>query len=263
MTLLILGGTADGRQLANALYKTKRYKDCIDKQSQKIIYSVAGLVRTPKVPCQVISGGFSPFGGLSAYIQQQSITAILDATHPYAKIMSTTAVEAAKSCDIPCWRFHRSAWQEKEGDHWQNYADWQALTPNLNVFKSVFLSCGQLTQAQIDGFSLITDQQQLLRTAAQANVKIPSSMQWVKAIGPFNLASELELLKRYNIDVIVSKNSGGDSTSAKLEAARVLNIPIMMLQRPELPKADVEFSQLDDCLSYLASHYQSGSCTTP
>lgn len=253
MTLLILGGTADGRQLADALHKQRLH----------VIYSVAGLVRVPKVPCKVISGGFRQFGGLNTYIQQQNISAILDATHPYAKLMSTTAVDAAKACHIPCWRFHRSAWQASEGDHWQHYPDWQTLASQLSAFKSVFLSCGQLTQTQVDGFLIFPQQQQLLRTAAQAHVNRPNSMQWVKAIGPFDLTTELELLKRYHIDVIVSKNSGGDATSAKLDAARALNIPVMLLQRPTLPKADAAFNQRDACLSYIASYYRRGSGTAP
>ena len=86
MRLLILGGTADGRQLAEILHR----------QGVPLIYSVAGLVRTPKVACEVVSGGFSQFGGLVEYSQQQGITAILDVTHPYAAKMSATAVSAAK-----------------------------------------------------------------------------------------------------------------------------------------------------------------------
>ncbi|MGK0500596.1 MAG: precorrin-6A/cobalt-precorrin-6A reductase, partial [Oceanicoccus sp.] len=118
MNLLILGGTADGRKLATSLHQ----------QGVSVIYSVAGLVRMPDVDCQVVSGGFSQFGGLISYIKQQSITAILDVTHPYAQIMSATAVDVAKACDIPCWRFHRAAWQPEAGDNWQLFQQWDKLS---------------------------------------------------------------------------------------------------------------------------------------
>ena len=110
MCLLVLGGTADGRRLAEFFHQ----------QGLPVIYSVAGLVRAPAVSCEVVSGGFTPLGGLLSYIKQKGVTAILDATHPYAQTMSTTAVETAKACGIPCWRFHRRAWQAQPGDHWQS-----------------------------------------------------------------------------------------------------------------------------------------------
>ncbi|MCP4930323.1 MAG: precorrin-6A/cobalt-precorrin-6A reductase [Gammaproteobacteria bacterium] len=237
MCLLILGGTADGRQLAEFFHQ----------QGLPVIYSVAGLVRTPQLHCQIVSGGFTQFGGLTSFIQQHNVAAILDVTHPYAQTMSAKSVEAANNCGIPCWRFHRDAWQQQVGDHWQSFAQWSDLAKQLSQYQRVLLTCGQLSQAQLGLLQHYRHQQQWLRTAVAPNIELPTTVHWIKAIGPFALDNERQLLKKHAIDVLVSKNSGGDATSAKLQAARELAIPVMMLDRPILPDPDQIFYTHQQC----------------
>lgn len=211
MTLLLLGGTADARHMAISLHE----------QGVTLIYSIAGLVRLPKVPCEIASGGFSQHGGLVNYIKQRDIGAILDITHPYASTMSATAQQAAKDTGIPCWRFNRPAWQPQAGDNWHNVADWQALLPLLADKQSIFLSTGQVEQSVLLELLKTPRTKLILRTAVSPSFDLPEGIEWMKAIGPFNLESERKLLKKYKVDAIVSKNSGGNAVMAKLQAARV------------------------------------------
>jgi len=250
VSILVLGGTADGRHLSQQLYH----------QGINVIYSVAGLVRIPDLDCEVISGGFSQRGGLVHFIQQRHITAIIDVTHPYAQTMSNTAVDAAKACHIPCWRFHRLPWEPQTTDQWQECQTFAEAIPLLQTKHSVFLSAGQLSQEQINQLLLnirkTQQQRQWLRTAVKPNVKLPKTMQWIKAIGPFSYDNELQLLKQYRVDIIVSKNSGGEATIAKLQAARALSIPVIMLQRPELKHADKTFHSLTECEKQLIATFK-------
>jgi len=242
MKLLLLGGTADARRLAKRL----------QLPGIEIIYSVAGLVRMPDVDCQIISGGFSQFGGLKAYIEQQNIDAVLDATHPYAEKMTATACSVTQQLDLPYWRFHRAPWKAQGSDHWQMFKDWSQLLPALAGFKSVFLTAGQIDEAAVTAFadySQQKQQRQLLRTAVQPAQPLPDSMSWIKAIGPFDIEGELALMREHKIDALVSKNSGGKATEAKLEAARQLDVPVMMLKRPELPEGINTFDELDACVA--------------
>lgn len=237
-TLLLLGGTADGRRLASRLHA----------QGVAVIYSVAGLVRRPEVACEIVSGGFSQFGGLEMFIRQRGIGAILNATHPYAETMSLTAARVAESLAIPCWRFLRPAWQPQPGDQWQQFASWEALLPALRGFSSVLLSAGQLEQQVVRGLDHLGQrfgQSQVLRTAVPPPHPLPLSMLWIKAIGPFALADERRLIHNYGIDVIVSKNSGGDATSAKLQVARERGLPVLMLARPASASASAVVQVLD------------------
>lgn len=250
MKLLLLGGTADARRLAKRILCNEKGRDDIE-----IIYSVAGLVRLPDVDCEVISGGFSQFGGLQTYIEQQKINAVLDATHPYAEKMTATAWAVTQQLNLPYWRFHRAPWQVQAGDHWQMFASWTELLVALVTFKSVFLTAGQIDDVAVAVFAKYAEQgqKQLLRTAVQPKQPLSASISWVKAIGPFDLENELALMHEHQVDVLVSKNSGGKATEAKLEAARSLGIPVMMLARPALPKGITIFDELDDCASAVLS----------
>jgi len=250
--ILILGGTADGRHIAAAL----------DEKAYSLIYSVAGLVRQPKLNCEVISGGFSQFGGLESYINSKNkpskggvkkITAILDVTHPYAQTMSNTARDSAKACGIPYWRFHRLAWQAEPGDKWRNYENWADLLVDLKDKKSVFLTAGQIPESALSTLDAYgkQGQQQILRTAVKPGMTLPPSIKWHKAIGPFALDDEKALMQAHQVDALVSKNSGGHSTQAKLFAARQLAIPVLMFTRPELPPADEEFTEQNECIAFI------------
>lgn len=248
MTLLLLGGTADARKIATQLHQ----------QHIPLIYSVAGLVRVPNVDCPVVSGGFRQFGGLKKYIAQQQIRAILDVTHPYADTMSSTAACVAAECEIPYWRFHRPEWQASDQDTWHSVKDWTQLLPLLSSKSSVLLTVGQIDQSVIDelaDFHRNNHQTQVLRTAVEPKSTLASSMTWVKAIGPFELTDELALMKQHKIDALVTKNSGGSSTVAKLEAARQLNIPVFMLERPPMPSADALFSDLGTCQAFVLNNF--------
>jgi len=248
MSLLILGGTADGRHLAAALHNS----GC------PVIYSVAGLVRHPKLDCEVISGGFSQFGGLTAYLKAKSVRAILDVTHPYAQTMSSAAHESAQACGIPCWRFHRLPWQPEADDQWQCYDDWSALLADLNEKRSVFLTAGQVPPKALKALEILGKhgQQQILRTAVEAKEALPASIKWHKAIGPFSLAHEMDIMRQYRIDALVTKNSGGTSMQAKLFAARELGIPVLMFTRPKLPAVDKEFNERLTCQAFVENWYQ-------
>ncbi|WP_233407565.1 precorrin-6A/cobalt-precorrin-6A reductase [Marinomonas spartinae] len=237
--LLLLGGTADARRLADALHQA----------GISVIYSLAGLVRVPKVDCELVVGGFTQFGGLANYLTEQNVAAILDVTHPYAQTMSSKAVEAAREVGIPCWRFHRPAWQAVAGDQWRYYDDDEALILQLAHFKRPLLSAGQVSEdSLLRILQLPSIEYVVWRTAVTPAFDLPRAVHWVKAIGPFHLEEEQQLLQAQQVDVIVSKNSGGSATYAKLEAARALSIPVLLHTRPRLPEADQEFSDTDKCL---------------
>lgn len=240
--LLILGGTADARIMAGKLHEA----------GVEVIYSVAGMVRRPVLDCQVISGGFSQFGGLANYLKEQQISLLLDATHPYASRISQAAVDAAEQLAIECWRYDRPSWQPSEGDSWQYHASWQQICQALPEGGRVFLSAGQLPQQALDDICQRSERV-LLRTAVEAQAQLSDKVDWIKAIGPFDLASETQLLNDWQPSVLVSKDSGGAATYAKLEAARNLQIPVLMFQRPESVAASREFAVREDCVAAVTA----------
>ena len=265
MKLLLLGGTADGRKLAAQLHE----------QGIEVIYSVAGLVRKPQLDCQVICGGFSQRGGLGNYLQQEQITAVLDVTHPYAQQMSSTAQSVCATLNLPYWRFHRPAWQVEAGDDWRGYSDNVELIKLLKlalvtaqqanfdpeIEQSILFSIGQLDAELLQLLADLVMQvaalgiklNLIVRTAAVPKIPLLADMTWLKAIGPFHFDDEFELLKQHKITVMVSKNSGGDSTYPKLVAARRLQIPVFMQTRPTLADIATEFDELSCCAEFVGS----------
>ncbi len=245
--LLLLGGTADGRRLANALYV----------QGIDVIYSIAGLVRQAELPCEVISGGFTQYGGLLRYMKDNNIAAVLNATHPYANTMTLKAQTACRENNITYWRFMRPAWVAGPGDEWIEVDDWHTLLPLLVDKKSIFITAGQIDADVVSAMQKRAEQgqKQLLRTAVKPEQSLPPGMTWLPATGPFALANERAILARYAIDAIISKNSGGDSTAAKLMAAREAELPVFMFKRPAEAATVHSFSLPDDCMRHVLQHF--------
>ncbi|MDC9720059.1 MAG: precorrin-6A/cobalt-precorrin-6A reductase [Gammaproteobacteria bacterium] len=243
MKLLILGGTADARHLATAIHQAQ---PCLE-----LLYSVAGLVRQPQVPATVVSGGFSQFGGLTAYCQQQNIDGIVNTTHPFSVTMGDHAQQACKELGLDYWRFLRPQWQQQSGDDWRLFSSTSELFNSLTHYQRILLTLGQVSPEELALFN--PEQQIWLRTAVRPTYSLPDNVTWIKAIGPFDEACELSLLKQHNITAIASKNSGGSSTIAKLSAARSINIPVFMLQRPNITgPAEEDFDVLVERLNTWA-----------
>jgi precorrin-6A/cobalt-precorrin-6A reductase len=221
MKLLILGGTKDARQLSQAIHHAQ--------PELCITYSVAGLVRQPQVPAQVISGGFTQHGGLAAYCQAQQIDAVLNATHPFSCHMGQIASQACTQLGLTYWRFLRPQWQQQSADDWRLFDHTSDLLQAMAGYQRIALTLGQVSPEEL---ALLNPNGQIwLRTAVAPKHSLPAQVSWIKAIGPFAEADELALLKKHQIQAIACKNSGGSATQAKLTAARTLGLPVFMLQR--------------------------------
>lgn len=247
MSLLLLGGTGDARQLADSLHR----------RGVPLVYSIAGLVDRPRLECPVISGGFRQFGGLQRYLSSHRISAVLDATHPFAQRISDSAAAAARSLAIPCWRLLRPRWMPQAGDDWRLYRDWPTLLPALARHCRPLITVGQPpTNVLQQLHAAAPHQRQWFRAATAARNPLPSSAQWIEDRGPFSTDAELALMRRHRIDALVSKHSGGAATAAKLRAARALGVPVYLLARPPLRPVDREFSCIDHCVDHVQRHYQ-------
>lgn len=244
--LLILGGTSEGIELAKQDYGPEMH----------VTYSIAGLVRTPRLACDVIAGGFKKHGGLTSYLKSNDIAAVLDATHPYAVNISSQARKSAEGLSIPYWRFERPPWQKQDGDAWFEFEEINELVGSISNFKNVLLTAGQFEKKTLDRLTLNLGQKQYLRTLIQPELDIPDTTTWIQGIGPFDLESELSLLRRYDIDALVTKNSGGSATAAKLQAARIEGLPVFILNRPKVnpSRAEKEFQAVEECTEFVKNY---------
>jgi precorrin-6A/cobalt-precorrin-6A reductase len=224
--VLILGGTAEARQLAGLL---------ADRSDIKATLSLAGRTAAPAAqPVPVRIGGFGGVDGLAGYLKAEQIDALVDATHPYAAVISKHAAEAAAAAGVPMVALRRPAWTTIAGDRWIEVDDTTAVVAALGAeSKRVFLAIGR---KEVDAFIAAPQHHYLIRSVdpIEPPLNVPSAT-YIVSRGPFDESAEKALLSQHHIEIIVAKNSGGSATYGKLTAARALGLTVIMLRRPALP----------------------------
>lgn len=226
---LLLGGTSEASRLAEAL--AARGADAV--------FSYAGRVATPAPqPLPTRIGGFGGVEGLVDYIRREGISRIVDATHPFAASISRNAIAAAAQTHTPLIGLERAPWVPEPADLWLSMPDLAAAAAYLpQASQRVFLAIGR---QHLDAFAVAPQHSYLLRLVDPPEGPLPlATAEAVIARGPFTLEGDRDLLIRHRIDWIVTKNSGGEGARAKLMAARELRLPVLMVQRPELPPRKV------------------------
>ncbi len=238
MKILILGGTAEARELANRLVGS----------GHDVITSLAGRTPDPILPQgQWRMGPFGGIPGLSAYLRAAGIERLVDATHPYAGQISINAVAAAEASGVKLVRLMRPAWIPLPGQSWtmvgsaQGAAD--ALPPNANVL----LTTGH---TGLDLFLERRDCRIFARVIAAPDAPLPPHAELIVSRPPYRAGDEMALMRRHGITHLVSKNSGGGQTAAKLEAAQQLGVRVVMIERPIYGSAD-EVDSVEAALAAL------------
>jgi precorrin-6A/cobalt-precorrin-6A reductase len=225
--VLILGGTSEARDLASRLAA---------RPGLRVISSLAGRVRDPALPAgEVRVGGFGGAEGLATWLTQWQISAVIDATHPFAAGISASAAAACGQTGVPLLRVIRPPWRRGDGDVWHeagSLAQAAQLLPGLG--RRVFLTTGRQGLA---AFAPLRHIWFLIRCVDPPAGPVPPLGQVILARGPYDAAAELDLMREHRIDVLVTKNSGGELTAGKLAAARDLGIAVVMIRRPELAAA--------------------------
>lgn len=225
--ILVLGGTAEARELADAL----------DAAGIEVLSSLAGRVSNPRLPNgEVRSGGFGGPDAFARWLRGQHLAAVVDATHPFAARISESAARACPQAAVPLIRLERPGWSERPGDRWTRVpglGQAASIVPTLG--RRVLLTTGRQGLAS---FAAVNGAWFLVRCVEAPAPPLPPRHELVLSRGPYTVAGELELIDRHRIDLLVSKDSGGRMTEAKLDAARERDLPVILVDRP--PRPDVE-----------------------
>ncbi|MFE7420502.1 cobalt-precorrin-6A reductase [Rhodococcus sp. NPDC057529] len=241
--ILILGGTGEARALAAAL---------ADVPGVEAVSSLAGRVRDPHLPVgDVRIGGFGGVDGLAEWLRAHPVDAIVDATHPFAAQITSNATDAAHRLGIPIVVLRRPEWSPRPGEHWHgaaDLADAAELLPDLGT--RVFLTIGR---QGVDAFADLHALWFLVRAIDPPDVAMPPQSTLLLARGPFAVADETALMREHRIDVLVTKNSGGGQTDAKLDAARALGVPVLMIRRPPSPPATATVDDVAGAVAWICA----------
>jgi len=270
--LLILGGTAEARELAAALHE----------RGLAVTTSLAGRVSNPRLPPgRVRMGGFGGPSGLAAWLRQHRVDAVIDATHPFAARISSSAAAACAATAVPLLRLERPPWRERPGDRWTRVADLQQAAALLQARAAALRRTPTATQVRamtgtpaagearaaggsaggggrrpgirakerlrvllttgrqgLAAFATLEECWLLVRCVEPPTPPLPPHHQLLLDRGPFTLAGELALLDRHRIELLVAKESGGEMTQAKLDAARARGLEVILVQRPPRPPVE-------------------------
>jgi precorrin-6A/cobalt-precorrin-6A reductase len=240
MRVLILGGTGEAAELAARVAAIPGIE---------AITSLAGRTREPSIPSgDYRIGGFGGVAGLASYLRQMKINLLIDATHPFATQISENAADAATEVGVPRLMLIRQPWEQVSGDRWIEVDCVPAAASLPNLGKRVFLTVGR---QELCHFADLQDIWFLMRIIdpPTPDALIPPGLILCDR-GPFSLHNEREILIHHQIDTIVSKNSGGDSTYAKIIAARELGVQVVMVNRPAKPSGE-QVTDVEGALVWL------------
>ena len=243
MRVLILGGTDEGYRLAERLAEIA---------SIDFVSSLAGRTQKPRMPKGAARvGGFGGIDGLARYLRDERITHLVNATHPFAAQISSNALAAAEAAGVSLIRLLRPAWRAEANDRWIGARDArEAAALCADHGGRIFLTLGA---QEMDAFAQVYNAHFLVRVVDAPKETRLHDYHILTARGPFALQDELRLLREHHINLIVTKNSGGPATYHKIEAARRLELPVIMIDRPAIaldPRSPVAAS-VDELMAWL------------
>lgn len=228
---MILGGTGEARELARRAVSRVR-----------VVSSLAGRVSSPRLPeGEVRVGGFGGVAGLVEFLRAERVDAVVDATHPFADRMTSHALAATTEAGVPFLVLRRPGWTPRDGDRW-TWVDSIAEAAQVVGARRAFVTTGR------DGLGAFA-------SGVARTVDLPADATALTVVldrGPYTVDGELALMLRHAVEVLVTKDSGGDMTTAKLEAARVLGLPVVVVRRPPAPAAST-VDTVDAALEWLTT----------
>jgi precorrin-6A/cobalt-precorrin-6A reductase len=238
--ILILGGTGEARELAAELVAA----------GVDVVSSLAGRVQAPRLPGGPVRvGGFGGAEGLAAFLRAEGITGVIDATHPFAGTITAHATQAAGQVGVPLLVLRRPEWEAEPA--WHVVADVRAAAEAVRAWpgESVFLTTGR---RDLDVFAGDDRHDFLVRTVDPPGGPVPPRMTLVLDRGPYTVEGESALMRGHGVGLLVTKNSGGPMTAAKLQAARNLGVQVLMVQRPPLPPGSVVVTTVAEAARWVS-----------
>lgn len=245
MTLLVLAGTSEARHIAAGLAAAR----------VPAVASLAGVTRRPeKLPLDTRVGGFGGADGFRTYLAAARITAVLDATHPFAERITNRTATICAQMEIPYAQVLRPAWTPKPDDLWTPIASPAEAYAHLPKGAQVFIATGRQS---LEAYGSLSGRRVFVRIVDPPTAGLPfENGEFIIARPPFPIEREVELFRSLGVTHLIAKNAGGRGGRSKLEAAKVLGLPVLLIERPPMPELQgplsVRFDTVQDALIWAA-----------
>ncbi len=240
LKLLLLAGTGEAREIAARLAA----------RGANAVASLAGATRRPaELALPTRNGGFGGHAGFERYLDAERIGAVLDATHPFAARISRRTAEVCAEKAIPYRQFLRPEWQPGDGDRWTFIAAEADAAGHIPPGATVFLATGM---QNLGDFANLRAGRLIARRIDTPREPFPfPGGEFLQGRPPFSVADEVALFRKLGVDWLVVKNSGGKASRSKLDAARILGIPVALIERPAQPPGP-KLTTVEDALDWVA-----------
>lgn len=242
MNILLLAGTSEARRLAKAL----------SDQDHQVTASLAGATRAPlDMGCETRVGGFGGDAGFRAWLDAHPVDLVVDATHPFAHRVTARSVAICEEAGVPILQVNRPGWTTEGGDLWTFIDHPEQAAAHIEPGARVFLATGRQT---LHDFANLSESHLFCRQIDPPDGPFPfPNGEYVVGRPPFSIEEEIGLFQKLGIDVLVVKNAGGAMSRSKLDAARALSMPVLMINRPKRPDGPIVDS-VADALDWVAAH---------
>ena len=249
----VFSGTGDGNALVRAL---------ADRQGPIVVSTASeygGEVAREDCPGVTVWAGRQGVEARRRALQGSHARVIVDATHPYAQQMSEQLIGLSRELDIPYLRYERPSTLDSETTLLCGSVE-EAAERAVATGQRIFLATGSKDLAtflgapsadQREWFVRITPEPALIRRAIDLGIPRDHILAMQ---GPFSEAFNTALWRDQRIDCVVTKDSGeAGGFSAKARAAAALNIPLLVIRRPQVayPRLATSFEAVREQLELL------------
>jgi precorrin-6A/cobalt-precorrin-6A reductase len=242
--ILVLGGTAEARELATLL----------DAAGTRFMSTLAGRVARPRLPVGAVHvGGFGGASGLRSFLLENRVSAVVDATHPFSQGMTANAVAACTADGVPLLRLERPGWSDAPGaDSWEWVDNHDAAaTAAARLGRHPFITVGRQSLHRF--VPALAEHRTLVRAVDAPAIELPEAWTLVLSRGPYLLDDERALFEDHDIDVVVTKDSGGSYTWSKLQVAAERDAAVVIVRRGPAPAGVEVVSDPQAAAAWVAS----------
>lgn len=233
--ILVLGGTLEGREIAGDI-AGMGFKTLLTVVSG---YGAGMVSDDPLV--EVLVGSLDDTG-LQSLIREREVRLVIDATHPYAGLVTSMAWQTAQEMQVPFIRYQRPPVAESTGYpkvySAVNYEEAAVIAKDLGEI--IFLTIGSKNLKPFVEMGRKSGRRIIARVLPEPRVLVEcaaigvASRDLIAVQGPFSTEMNIAMLKEFKAGVLVTKDSGKTGgTDTKLEAAARLGIPVVVVGRPD------------------------------
>lgn len=234
--IFVVAGTQDGRELVKLLLD-KGYDVAASVVSR---YGGELLAHACGQKCLINDKPLDE-EGLKNYLQVHHIRLLVDASHPYAANVSRNAMAVCKALAIPYIRYERDLSKLDYAGITVVHSYEEAAEAAAGLGRKIFLTTGSRNLEKFVHSPALKDCELTARVLPTADVialceELGLDAGHIVALqGPFSRELNVELFRKYGAEVIITKNSGAvGGTDTKFAAAAELNLPIVLIDRPQL-----------------------------